>query len=66
MATMIWGLGVRAWGLGVICMVLACGRESVRIEEVRSPSGTAAAADPSLAVDQIGRASCRERVYLCV
>lgn len=48
---MIWGLGVRAWGLGVICMVLACGRESVRIEEVRSPSGTAAAADPSLALD---------------
>jgi hypothetical protein len=48
---MNWGLGLRGWGLGVVCMALACGRESVRIEEVRSPSGTEAAADPSLALD---------------
>lgn len=45
------GLGARIWALGVICMVLACSPEGVRFEDVRSPSGTEAAADPSLAVD---------------
>lgn len=48
---MTWGLGIRAWSLGLSCTVLACSREGVRIEEVQSPSGAAAAADPALAID---------------
>lgn len=45
------GLGIGDLGLGVLCTVLACSPNGVTYEEVRSPSASQPAADPSLAIE---------------